>query len=117
MNIGFVNIFSFRPHVEHLNFLQAVLKKSGHDTFFLTCDSSVSNCYAQAIKGSRKLGGTVDLNAGQTVTLSGGFPEDVKSFVLYLDGAQVKRGAFNNKTKQFVPVAIGELAEDAIKAA
>ncbi|MBE9525796.1 MAG: capsule biosynthesis protein [Proteobacteria bacterium] len=55
MNIGFVNIFSFRPHVEHLNFLQAVLKKSGHDTFFLTCDSSVSNCYAQAIKGSRKL--------------------------------------------------------------
>ncbi|GAF96357.1 unnamed protein product, partial [marine sediment metagenome] len=37
------------------------------------------------VKDARKLGGTVDLNAGQTITLSGAFPEDVKSFVLYLD--------------------------------
>ena len=55
MRIGFVNMFSFRPHVEHLYFLAKLLAKDGHETFYLTCDGVVSNCYARAIKGKRKL--------------------------------------------------------------
>ncbi|WP_309045378.1 capsule biosynthesis protein [Marinobacter sediminicola] len=55
MRIGFVNVFSFRPHVEHLYYLSKVLSESGHAVFFLTCDASVSNCYARAIKGTGKV--------------------------------------------------------------
>lgn len=55
MNIGFTNIFSFRPHVEHLYYLHNLLKNDGHNIFFLTCDASVTNCYSRAIKGSNKL--------------------------------------------------------------
>ena len=55
MKVGLVNIFSFRPHVEHLNYLHKLLKDGGHETFFLTCDSSVSNCYTRAIKETARL--------------------------------------------------------------
>jgi len=55
MKVGLVNIFSFRPHVHHLMFLHDVLQRSGCKTFFLTCDASVENCYARALKGTGKL--------------------------------------------------------------
>lgn len=55
MRIGFANIFSFRPHVEQLHYLATLLEQAGHETFFLTCDSAVSNCYPRAIKGTSKL--------------------------------------------------------------
>ncbi|MGR7920570.1 hypothetical protein ACU6RQ_05585 [Zobellella denitrificans] len=55
MKIGFVNIFSFRPHVEHLFYLSKLLSEAGHEVHFLTCDAAVSNCYARAIKGTGKL--------------------------------------------------------------
>lgn len=55
MNIGFVNIFSFRPHVEHLYYLSELARRAGHNVFFLTCDSAVSNCYARLLKGTGKL--------------------------------------------------------------
>ncbi|MEL4165456.1 capsule biosynthesis protein [Pseudomonas sp. ZS001] len=55
MRVGFVNMFSFRPHVEHLYYLATILAKGGHEIFFLTCDGAVSNCYSRAIKGKRKL--------------------------------------------------------------
>ena len=55
MNIGFVNVFAFRPHVEHLIYLSELLKAKGHNVYFLTCDSSVSNCYAREIKGSGRI--------------------------------------------------------------
>lgn len=55
MRVGFVNIFSFRPHVEHLHYLQTLLRRDGHLTFALTCDSSVSNCYSRAIKGTGRV--------------------------------------------------------------
>lgn len=54
MRIGFANLFSFRPHVEHLYYLTTLTAKAGHDNFFLTCDAAVSNCYARAIKGTSK---------------------------------------------------------------
>ncbi|MCG8436490.1 MAG: capsule biosynthesis protein [Pseudomonadales bacterium] len=55
MKVGFVNIFSFRPHVEHLYYLSKLFENAGHDVFFLTCDSSVSNCYARQIKGTGRI--------------------------------------------------------------
>lgn len=55
MNVGLVNVFSFRPHVEHLHYLQTLLRRDGHLTFALTCDSSVSNCYSRAIKGTGRV--------------------------------------------------------------
>jgi hypothetical protein len=55
MKIGFSNIFSFRPHVEHLFYLSELLREAGHEVFFLTCDAAVSNCYARAIKGTGKV--------------------------------------------------------------
>ncbi|GAA0556675.1 hypothetical protein GCM10008997_00790 [Halomonas salifodinae] len=54
MNIGFVNMFAFRPHVEHLIYLSKIMKDAGHNVYFLTCDAAVSNCYARAIKGTGK---------------------------------------------------------------
>ena len=55
MRVGLVNIFSFRPHVEHLMFLGKLLERAGHDVCYLTCDSSVSNCYARQLKGTSKV--------------------------------------------------------------
>ena len=55
MNIGFSNIYSFRPHVEHLYYLSLLARQAGHATFFLTCDSGVSNCYARELKGTSRL--------------------------------------------------------------
>lgn len=55
MRIGFANVYSFRPHVEHLYFLSELMRKAGHEVFFLTCDAAVSNCYARAIKGTEKV--------------------------------------------------------------
>lgn len=55
MKIGFANIFSFRPHVEHLFYLSELMKNSGHEVYFLTCDSSVSDCYARELKGSGRI--------------------------------------------------------------
>ncbi|AOE64666.1 capsule biosynthesis protein [Pseudomonas corrugata] len=55
MRIGFVNVFSFRPHVEHLYYLATTVAKDNHEVFFLTCDSAVSNCYSRAIKGKQKI--------------------------------------------------------------
>lgn len=54
MNVGFVNVFSFRPHVEQLYYLASVLREAGHHVCFLTCDAAVDNCYPRALKGSGK---------------------------------------------------------------
>lgn len=55
MKIGFANIYSFRPHAEHLSFLATLMQRAGHQAFFLTCDAGVSNCYPRALKGTSKL--------------------------------------------------------------
>jgi len=55
MRIGFANIYSWRPHVEHLAFLARLAREAGHETAFLTCDSSVSNCYSRMLKGRSRL--------------------------------------------------------------
>ena len=55
MRIGLTNLFSFRPHVEHLAYIALLLKRNGCTIFALTCDAGVSNCYSRAIKGTSKL--------------------------------------------------------------
>lgn len=54
MKVGFANIFSFRPHVEHLFYLSELFREAGHEVFFLTCDAAVTDCYAREIKGSAR---------------------------------------------------------------
>ena len=55
MKIGFVNIYSFRPHVEHLYYLSLIMKNAGHEVHFFTCDAGVTNCYPRLLKGTSKL--------------------------------------------------------------
>ena len=55
MNIGFTNIYSWRPHIEHLIFLSRLMESAGHKTSFLTCDSSVSDCYTRLLRGRSRL--------------------------------------------------------------
>lgn len=55
MKIGLTNIFSFRPHVEHLEFLARILEDSGHEVVFLTCDSAVETCYIRELRGRSRV--------------------------------------------------------------
>ena len=55
MRIGLVSLYSFRPHVEHLFYVSTLLEQLGHETFFLTCDGALDNCYARALKGTSKI--------------------------------------------------------------
>ncbi|AJC49576.1 capsule biosynthesis protein [Allofrancisella guangzhouensis] len=55
MKIGFTNIYSFRPHVEHLYYLSKLCKDAGHEVYFLTCDSSVDTCYPRELKKTSKI--------------------------------------------------------------
>lgn len=50
MNIGFVNIYSYRPHVEHLYFLAHTMQQGGANIFALTCDGSFNSCYSKILK-------------------------------------------------------------------
>lgn len=54
MNIGFSNIYAFRPHMEHLIYLEKQVEREGHKTFFLTCDANLSACYVRELKGTSK---------------------------------------------------------------
>lgn len=64
MRIGFANLFSFRPHIEHLYYLANLLRGASHEVFFLTCDAGVSNCYPRALKGTSKLNECLKCVAG-----------------------------------------------------
>ena len=50
MNIGLAGMFPWRPHLEHLVYIGILLRKSSHKTFYLTCDSQLSNCYNLELK-------------------------------------------------------------------
>lgn len=55
MRVGLASIYSWRPHVEHLIYLAEILAGAGHETHFLTCDSSVPVCYSRLLKGRNRL--------------------------------------------------------------
>jgi hypothetical protein len=50
MRVGFSTIYSFRPHVEHAYFLSNLLKKAGHESFFLTCNADLPTCYSRELR-------------------------------------------------------------------
>lgn len=54
MKIGLVNIYSYRPHVEHLSYLTRLLGEAGHETYFLTCDAGLPKCYSRTLKRTTK---------------------------------------------------------------
>ena len=53
MRIGFCSIYSWRPHVEHLEFLAKLARQAEHETFYLTCDSDFPTCYSQLMRPDR----------------------------------------------------------------
>jgi hypothetical protein len=53
MRIGFVTIYAWRPHVEHLMFLAGLAKQAGHETRFLACDADLPACYTREIRDVR----------------------------------------------------------------
>jgi hypothetical protein len=53
MRIGFSSIYSWRPHVEHLEFLAALVRQSGHEAFYLTCDADLPTCYTRELRPER----------------------------------------------------------------
>jgi hypothetical protein len=53
MRIGFCSIYSWRPHVEHLEFIATLAKQDGHETFYLTCDADFPTCYARELRPDR----------------------------------------------------------------
>lgn len=55
MRIGFASIYSWRPHVEHLYFLSTLATRAGHETFFLTCDGDLPDCYSRELRGRTAL--------------------------------------------------------------
>ena len=55
MNIGYCNIYSFRPHVEHLLFIEKMLRALGNNSFFLVCDGVLLYCYPRELKGAKKI--------------------------------------------------------------
>jgi len=91
MKIGFTNIYSFRPHVHHLLYLSNLLERDGHEVFFLTCDSSVDNCYTRSLKKTSKiqecvkciLGGVRSFPVSNITSLSKKVNEIVLSDELY----------------------------------
>jgi hypothetical protein len=53
MRVGYSSIYSWRPHVEHLQFLATLSRQSGHEAFYLTCDADFPTCYARELRPER----------------------------------------------------------------
>ena len=53
MRIGFVSIYAWRPHVEHLHYLAGLAREAGHQTSFLACDADLSSCYTKELRPQR----------------------------------------------------------------
>jgi hypothetical protein len=50
MNIGFINIYPWRPHGLHAAFLERLCRQLGHSTYFLECGGSLDGCYSKLIQ-------------------------------------------------------------------
>lgn len=55
MRIGLVAVYPFRPHAEHLAYINHVLVSAGHQTFALSCDGAVPSCYPLLLRGRSPL--------------------------------------------------------------
>lgn len=55
MNIGFANVYAYRPHGHHAKFLSHLTKKLGYKAFSLDCFGAPSTCYVREYKGVGRL--------------------------------------------------------------
>ncbi|NYT38024.1 capsule biosynthesis protein [Allopusillimonas soli] len=104
MKIGLTNIYSFRPHVEHLYYLSLLLRQAGHEVAYLTCDSSVATCYPRILKNTGRarecskcmLGGVRSYPARDITSLSSSprgssLPHDVLQQLAHSSAATLTR--------------------------
>ena len=54
MNVGFVNVYPYRPHGHHAQYLAKMCVELGWQTHALVCDGSPQTCYVRELKGSGK---------------------------------------------------------------
>lgn len=52
MNLGFVNVYAYRPHGHHAKFLSYIAKSAGHKSVSLDCLGAPSHCYVREYKGA-----------------------------------------------------------------
>ena len=53
MRVGFVSLYSWRPHVEHLYYLAGLVEQAGHEVRYLTCDADMPTCYIRQLRPQR----------------------------------------------------------------
>ena len=83
MNIGFVNIYPWRPHGFHGAFLVQLCKKAGHSVFILECPGRLHSCYSKLIQGGNvsrcvkcKLGSLSTYGIGKVSNISSKYWND-----------------------------------------
>src|ERR1700676_2482828 len=55
MRFGVASMFSFRPHVEHMAYLAALLEGAGHEIHGFTCDAALRHCYSRDLRGRARI--------------------------------------------------------------
>jgi len=49
MRFGFVTVFAWRPHVEHMHYLAGLAREAGHEVHSLVCDADLPACYTREL--------------------------------------------------------------------
>lgn len=77
MNIGFINIYPWRPHGFHGAFLARLCDMAGHSVFILECPGRLDSCYSKLIQGGNlsrcikcKLGSLSSYGIGEITKIS-----------------------------------------------
>lgn len=50
MRFGITSLFSFRPHVEHMAWLAALVQRAGHEVSGFSCDIGVKHCHSLELR-------------------------------------------------------------------
>jgi len=81
-NVGFVNIYPYRPHAHHSFFLEQQLKKEFPKikTFSLNCSGHANTCYLRELKGTGK-SECLKCTLGGVNSFDFDFNEDISSYI------------------------------------
>lgn len=52
LNVGFLNVYPYRPHGHQAKYLEGLVKSLGWETYALTCDGNAGHCYLRELKGT-----------------------------------------------------------------
>lgn len=55
MNIGYVMFYPFRGSLHNMVYFSRIMEREGHNSYFLSCNSSVDFCFNLAIKNNSRL--------------------------------------------------------------